>query len=164
MTYTVLRINNLLVVQQWELKATDLVQATDQRFYPVTAFPELMPLFPQLTPPPVATPTFSDILCDLGKIFLVGVGIYVVIGAVAALLTPQRNDEPLTQKDRKYIRGRDSEICFYCTAYAPSGHVDHRISRANGGGNDYGNLAWACAPCNWSKGAMNDTDFMALFQ
>ena len=44
------------------------------------------------------------------------------------------------------------------------GHVDHRISRANGGSNDYANLTWACAPCNWSKGVMNDTEFLDLLQ
>lgn len=63
----------------------------------------------------------------------------------------------------EYIRERDEEVCLYCEVYAPNGHVDHRTSRANGGSNDFDNLAWACAPCNWSKGAMNDTDFMSLF-
>jgi hypothetical protein len=112
-----------------------------------------------MAPPPV-----SDILRDLGTILLVGVGIYVAIGVVAALLAPQRNNEPLTKSDRNYIRARDGEICLYCRIYAPGGHVDHRVSRANGGSNDYDNLAWACVSCNCSKGALNDSEFMALFQ
>jgi hypothetical protein len=160
MTYTVLRDGAWLTLQQWELSATDLVQAMDQEFYPVTAFPELRPLFLQQ---PAPSP-FSDLLRDLGTIFLVGFGIYVAVGALAALLGPQYNDQPLTKSDRNYIRVRDNEVCFYCGIYAPGGHVDHRTSRANGGSNDYNNLAWACVSCNCSKGALNDTEFMALFQ
>lgn len=164
MTYTVWRNNNRMTVQLWELRATDLVQAVDQKFYPVANFPDLRPLFPQLAAPPVAPPTLSDILFGLGTILLLGAGICVVVGAAAALMAPQYNDEPLTRRDRNYIRARDAEICLYCEDYAPTGHVDHRVSRANGGNNDYDNLAWACAPCNWSKGRLNDTEFMALFR
>lgn len=159
MTYTVLRNNCRLEVTLWEVQVNDLVLATDQMFYPIANFPELSPYFPQLFSPS----TVPNILRGLGTVFVIGVSIYLLTVLVAALLAPQRNDEPLTQKDRKYIRERDGEICFYCWGYAPSGHVDHRISRANGGSNDYGNLAWACAPCNLSKGAMNDTEFLALF-
>jgi hypothetical protein len=162
MTYTGLRNADLAYFQPWKLPTTNLVNATDQRFYPVANFPDLKPDFPQLSAPTIAPPTFSDVLRDLGTIFLIGAGVYVALGALAALLAPQYNDEPLTQRDRNYIRARDGEICFYCRAYAPAG-VDHRISRANGGSNNHDNLAWACAPCNLSKGALNDTDFLALF-
>ena len=163
MNYTVLRDNCWLDVQFWQVQANDLVLAVDQKLYPVVNFPELRPLFPHLEAP-IILPTLSDILRDLGKIFLVGFGICVTIGAVASLLVPQRNDEPLTRRDRDYIRWRDGEVCFYCNVRAPNGHVDHRISRANGGGNDYDNLTWACASCNCSKRAMNDTEFLALFR
>lgn len=164
MTYTALGNNNFAFLQQWELPATNLVNATDQGFYPVANFPDPKPVFPQLSAPTIAPPSFSDVLRDLGTIFLIGAGIYVALGALASLLAPQYNDQPLTRRDRNYIRARDGEICFYCTAYAPDGHVDHRISRAKGGSNDHDNLTWACAPCNLSKGALNDTEFMALFQ
>lgn len=164
MTYAALGNNNFAFLQQWELPATNLVNATDQGFYPVANSSHQKPLFPQLSAPTIAPPSFSDVLCDLGTIFLIGAGIYVALEAMAALFGPQYNDEPLTRRDRSYIRARDGEICFYCTAYAPGGHVDHRVSRANGGSNGYDNLAWACAPCNLSKGPLNDTEFMALFQ
>jgi len=161
--YTVSRNNSILALSLWELQASDLILATDQRFYPIANFPELKPYFPQLPPPLIAPLTASDMLRGLGTILIIGVGIYF-LSVVVALLAPQRNDAPLTQKDRKYIRERDGEICFYCISYAPGGHIDHRVSRANGGSNDYDNLAWACARCNCSKGAMNDTEFLALFQ
>jgi hypothetical protein len=159
-----LRNTDLAFLQPWELTAANFVNPPDQRFYPVANFPDPKPVFPQLSTPTIATPTFPDVLRDLGTIFLIGAGIYVALGALASLLAPQYNDEPLTRRDRNHIRARDGEICFYCTTYAPDGHVDHRVSRANGGSNDYDNLAWACAPCNLSKGALNDSEFMALFQ
>jgi HNH endonuclease len=162
MTYTVFRNNGWLDVPFWQLAATDLVLATDQRLYPINVFPELRALFPQLETPPIALPTLSDILRGIGKVFIVGITICAVVEAIASLLGPQRNNDPLTQRDRNYVRWRDGEICFYCKVYAPYGHVDHRTSRANGGSNDYDNLAWACASCNCSKGAMNDTEFMSL--
>jgi hypothetical protein len=164
MTYTVLRGNNRLSVQLWELNVNDLVLSTDQMFYPIATFPELKHVFPQLSTPLVTPPSLSELLRELGVIFLVGVGVYIVIGGLASLLAPQRNYKALTRSDRNYIRERDNEVCFYCMTYTPTGHVDHRVSRANGGSNDYDNLAWACAPCNWSKGSMNDTEFMSLFE
>jgi hypothetical protein len=164
MTYTVFRNSVWLNVPFWQLTASDLVLATDQRLHPVVDFPELRPLFPQLEAPPIALPNLSDILSGLGKVFLVGLTICTVVEAIISLLGPQRNDEPLTRSDRKYIRWRDNEICFYCNVYAPNGHVDHCISRANGGSNDYDNLAWSCVSCNCSKGAMDDTEFMFLIQ
>jgi hypothetical protein len=159
MSYTVLRGDNSLDVSLSELQSGDLVLATDQRFYPVSSFRELRPCFPQSPPP-----STSDMLRDLGVTLLV-ILIICLLGAVTvALMAPRRSDEPLTKKDRKYIRQRDGETCFYCFSYAPYGHVDHRVSRANGGSNDYDNLTWACASCNLSKGPMNDTEFLALFQ
>jgi 5-methylcytosine-specific restriction endonuclease McrA len=98
----------------------------------------------------------------LGAVLVIGAGVCLA-AAVASLLGPQYNDEPLTRGTRKFIRERDGETCFYCWVYAPNGHVDHRISRARGGSNDPDNLAWACAPCNWSKGTMSDTEFLSLF-
>lgn len=73
-----------------------------------------------------------------------------------------RNDEPLTARQRACVRERDTEICAYCGSYAPDGHVDHRVSRANGGSNHLNNLSWACPPCNWAKGAMNARQFFRL--
>jgi hypothetical protein len=161
-TYTVLRNNCRVVVSWWELQPSDLVLAADQFFYPLASFPELSELFPQSSSP-TQTPTLSDILVGLGTVLVVGVGVCLAVGAVASLFGPQYNDEPLTRSMKRYIRERDKETCVYCWIHAPNGHVDHRISRARGGSNDPENLAWACAPCNCSKGAMSDTEFLSLF-
>ena len=160
--YTVLRNNCRFDVPWWELQSSDLVLATDQFYYPLASFPELRELFPQSSLPP-QTPTLSDILVGLGTVLVVGAGVCLALGAVASLFGPQYNDEPLTRSVKKYIRERDNETCIYCWIHAPNGHVDHRISRARGGGNDPDNLTWACAPCNWSKGTRSDAEFLSLF-
>lgn len=103
---------------------------------------------------------------------LLGFGLGIVLGGAVLgiaeildeLFSPVRNDEPLTASMKRYIRERDGEICLYCEDYAPDGHVDHRVSRDNGGGNEPENLTWACAFCNRSKGAKNDTDYFRLLQ
>lgn len=106
----------------------------------------------------------ADVLCAVGLGVLIG-GAVVLTGAVIVeLLRPRRNSVPLTAGIRRYIRERDEEICFYCDDYAPDGHVDHRISRNNGGSNKPENLTWACVFCNCSKGALNDTEYIALLQ
>jgi hypothetical protein len=159
MTHTALRNNTRLDVAPSDLQDGDLVLSADGRSYHVSSFLESKP-----QPEQSARPPASDTLRVLGVVLLVLVVIFFLTAVGAALLAPRRNDEPLTQKDRKYIRLRDAETCFYCKIHAPKGHIDHRVSRANGGSNDYTNLAWACAPCNLSKGSRNDTEFLALFQ
>ena len=98
----------------------------------------------------------------LGVILIGGVG--VIAEVLNELFGSVRNDEPLTVAMRTYVRERDGEICFYCKDYAPDGHVDHRTSRANGGGNEPRNLTWACVFCNCSKGSLNDTEFIRLLK
>ena len=102
----------------------------------------------------------AEILCAVGLGVIIGGTLVLTAAAIAELLRPRRNNTPLTTKERLFIRERDGEICYYCDDYAPNGHVDHRVSRANGGGNELENLTWACVFCNCSKGAMNDTDYI----
>lgn len=147
-----------------QLLPTDLVLAIDQNFYPVTSFPGLMPVYYQSQQPPTVESQGPSIWDGLVKIFVVVVGVSILVEAAKAILGPQYNDEPLTKRDRDYIRARDREVCLYCSIHAPNGHVDHRVSRANGGPNDYDNLAWACVSCNCSKGALNDNEFLSLLQ
>jgi 5-methylcytosine-specific restriction endonuclease McrA len=52
---------------------------------------------------------------------------------------------------RRLILARDGGLCIYCRAVAD--HVDHLHPRARGGGNEWWNLAAACAPCNLNKHA-----------
>ena len=131
-----------------------MVLAQNGYFYPVYSFTELSKYFPSLT-----TPTFSELLTGISEAVLIAVGLIGVATLIDDLLQPCYNDKPLTQGIRNFIRERDEEICFYCDDYVPNGHVDHRISRVNGGSNDFDNLTWACASCNCSKGALNDYEF-----
>lgn len=108
--------------------------------------------------------TALEILNGVALGVLIG-GALVLTGAVIfEFIRPRRNNIPLTSGMRRYIRERDEEICFYCGDHAPDGHVDHRVSRANNGSNEPENLTWACVFCNCSKGAMNDTEYIALIE
>jgi hypothetical protein len=58
---------------------------------------------------------------------------------------------------RQFIRERASHRCEYC--HLPQDaepffayHVEHIVARQHGGGNDSGNLAFACYHCNSHKG------------
>ena len=106
----------------------------------------------------------ADILCAVGLGVLIGGALVLTGAAIVELLRPRRNNIPLTPGMRRYIRERDEEICFYCDDFAPDGHVDHRISRNNGGSNEPENLTWACVFDNCSKGSLNDNEYIALLQ
>lgn len=106
----------------------------------------------------------AEILCAIGLGVIVGGALILTATAIAELLGPRRNTAPLTAAQRRFIRERDGEICFYCGDYAPDGHVDHRTSRVNGGGNEPENLTWTCVFHNCSKGSMNDADYLALLE
>jgi hypothetical protein len=106
----------------------------------------------------------ADILCAVGLGVLIGGALVLTGAAIVEMLRLRRNSVPLTPGMRRYIRERDEEICFYCGDYAPDGHVDHRISRNNGGSNEPENLTWACVFDNCSKGALNDTEYIAFLQ
>jgi HNH endonuclease/uncharacterized protein DUF1883 len=76
-------------------------------------------------------------------------------------VTRPRNTEPLDRGKRLRVYVRDGGVCTYCgTAVAPGEfHVDHSVSRKNGGTNHLNNLRTACAPCNLSKGGLNARQF-----
>lgn len=58
---------------------------------------------------------------------------------------------------RRHIADRAYHVCEYCLIHESDTfwgcQVDHIISRKHGGGTEVGNLAWACASCNNSKGS-----------
>ena len=62
----------------------------------------------------------------------------------------------ISTRTRFDVFKRDKFTCQYCGAHPPGVllHVDHILAVANGGGNDVGNLATACAKCNLGKGAV----------
>lgn len=51
--------------------------------------------------------------------------------------------------------------CAACTARLSSKyHIDHIVPLANGGTNYIANIQLLCAPCNLSKGARSNDDFL----
>jgi hypothetical protein len=158
MYYTVLRNNRQFIVNLCNLRSDDLVLAQNGHFYPANSFSELENYFPR----PI--PSLSESLMAIGGTILVTAGLVGAVMAIGALLQPRYNSVPLSKRVKNYIRERDNEICFYCNRYAPNGHVDHMISRYNGGSNDLENLTWACITCNCSKGALNDVEYLALLR
>jgi len=62
--------------------------------------------------------------------------------------------EWIPQEIRKQVAQRDRFKCVYCgvSVNRTRCHVDHVVALAKGGGNDEGNLALTCVPCNQAKG------------
>lgn len=63
--------------------------------------------------------------------------------------------KPLGAKERWEILQRDNFTCQYCGVKGQDAvlHIDHVVSVADGGTNDWRNLKTACAECNVGKGA-----------
>jgi hypothetical protein len=74
------------------------------------------------------------------------------------------NCEPVRWDDKEYVSARDGWRCVYCghRVNRRTRHVDHRVSRINGGTNHVNNLALACVPCNLAKGALNARQFLGI--
>ena len=77
--------------------------------------------------------------------------------------TPRRakNNIPMPplSEARKYLACRDGGFCQGCGFVPPNGwldylEVDHKLPKADGGGNEYGNLVLLCSPCNRRKAHM----------
>jgi len=76
------------------------------------------------------------------------------------------NLESLAWQDREYVSLRDGWRCTYCgkRVTRSTRHIDHSVSRANGGTNHLNNLRLSCAACNLSKGAFNARQFVAWWR
>ena len=158
MQLIVIRNFRRLDIDSNQLLGNDLVLAANGCFYPVSYFSGLNCRV-NMSPP-----NFGEVLVGFGIAALLTLGVIALIDVAGALLSPSVNDAPLLASTRAYIRERDDETCLYCGIWAVDGHVDHRISRKNGGGNEVENLAWACITCNCTKGAMNDYEFITAYE
>ncbi len=67
-------------------------------------------------------------------------------------LTGPRPRRPIPFQQRLAVEQRDGSCCRYCGIFTPAGHIDHIVPISAGGGNDPGNLVWACGRCNTKKG------------
>ena len=104
----------------------------------------------------------GDILAVLA---IVGGAVYAVISLLEEPRPRRRrrpyNDAPLRQEDREYVSVRDGWRCTFCGRRVSrhTRHIDHSVSRANGGTNHINNLRLACPQCNLSKGPLNGKQF-----
>lgn len=61
-------------------------------------------------------------------------------------------DPPLSKKEKQRVWDHFDSRCAYCGCSIERtsryGHIDHLVSRANGGGNQLGNCVLACKECN----------------
>lgn len=163
--FTIIRNNAFFNVELNDIAETDLILCADGRFYPAQKVPSLHSYL--LHACHVQRRVAAREQNGWGAILLfVALGCWVLSDFNDPPRKPRRrwrprNDEPLTASLRARVRERDKSICAYCGYHAPDGHVDHRVSRANGGSNHMNNLSWACARCNCSKGANNARQFMS---
>lgn len=164
MIFTIIRNNCCYRVELSDISESDLVLCADGRFHPINQVPSLCSylLHLQRVQRRVAAQKpngWGAALLIISLTCLVLIDFYDP-PLKSRLRWRSRNDEPLTPSLRVYVRERDGEICTYCGCYAPDGHVDHRVSRVNGGSNHLNNLSWACSECNLKKGAMNARQFI----
>lgn len=162
--FTIIRNNFCYNVELRDIIETDLVLSADGRFYPVNSIPSLHSflLQSQQVQRRVAVQESNGWGAVL---WFIALACLVFIDFHDPAPRPlfrwrERKDEPLTPRLRARVRERDDAFCTYCDRYAPDGHVDHRVSRVNGGSNHLNNLSWACSGCNLKKGAMNARQFM----
>ena len=78
---------------------------------------------------------------------------YSTLGYEEKDLTPI--DRGVTAAKRFAVLKRDKYKCVYCGRSASDVelHIDHKISRADGGGDEVTNLVAACSLCNNGKGS-----------
>jgi len=63
----------------------------------------------------------------------------------------------VSERLRQEVAERAYHVCEYCLVHEDDTfwgcQVDHILSRKHGGATELGNLAWACACCNNTKGS-----------
>ncbi len=69
--------------------------------------------------------------------------------------------------DRKYVNQileRENSMCFYCLSEinVSNCELEHVVSRANGGGNNYRNIVASCHKCNTRKLGTKAEDYMRV--
>jgi hypothetical protein len=129
------------------------------------------PVFSQTSNPDIPTS-----LLQLGAVLLVVWGAIsageALIDAVAKIISPpsprrrrrRPNNQPLSQQTRMEVFSRDRGRCTYCgrRVTRSTAHIDHSVSRVNGGTNHKNNLRTACQYCNLVKGPLNARQFMRI--
>ena len=79
---------------------------------------------------------------------------------------PKRTDQgklPPARSHAHRLYGEQEGVCKACRTHFPFRvmEVDHRIPRAEGGGDEYSNLQMLCSGCNARKGAGTHEELLA---
>lgn len=122
-----------------------------------------------ILPPPLGAVPQSPWPLLFGTALVLGAA--WVVGRILEPRPPRRQrrrytSEPVPTTDKDYVSVRDGWRCTYCGRRVTrrTRHVDHSVSRANGGTNHLNNLRLACAACNLGKGALNSREFIRSFR
>ena len=104
---------------------------------------------------------------DSLAIVVVGIGLVGLATLMIAELFAEGSRTrviPLERWKKEYVFRRDGRHCRYCGLRVTrrTSHVDHRVSRANGGTNHLNNLSLSCCRCNLSKGPLNARQFVRM--
>ena len=114
---------------------------------------------------PVDPDRNSKLLGALGALGLIGLFLYALSEQEPSRRRRSRayNAAPVHDEDKEYVSVRDGWCCTYCGRQVSrrTRHIDHSVSRANGGTNHLNNLRLACATCNLSKGPLTARQFLA---
>jgi len=146
------------IVKARGLYSTDLVYSASGEFKPAVAFPVLRP---HLRYPPIS-PMVKAALYLTGA----GLTLYALTKLVekpSSVRNRPINDEPVSDWEREYVSVRDNWRCVYCGVRVTRAtrHIDHSVSRVNGGTNHLNNLRLSCRRCNLSKGPLNSRQFFS---
>jgi len=147
------------------LRPTDYVQGSDGQLRLASTYTDLAAYLPKQQQP--------SLLEGVLKAGLAIGGVWLTLQIADELLRPkplrqrstrlrQRNSERVEEWKRQHVYLRDGGRCVYCGATIAYGriHVDHSVSRANGGTNHLNNLRTACGGCNLAKGGRNARQFV----
>lgn len=119
---------------------------------------------------PYLSHSVAELLVGIIKIAAVVIGVGLVFDAFEESQPPRGykhkkpNYAPLEPWKRSIVQERDGSRCAYCERYTRQGHVDHKVSRINGGTNRLNNLCWSCQPCNQSKGSLNAREYKRIIE
>lgn len=91
---------------------------------------------------------------------------WFVVGFVGLFILPRRWQnrkprKPVEEWKKEHVTIRDGGQCSYCgkRVNRSTRHIDHSVSRKNGGTNHLNNLRLACSDCNLAKGSLDAHEF-----
>ena len=156
--FYILRYGVFRTVQSNQLHVTDSILITTGQFVPVAVL--LEPLKARQSPPSLLS-ALLDAAGILGAFFGAAWILDECFKTPNRPQTRRRNTQPLEAWKRDHVSQRDDWRCTYCGRRVTrrSRHIDHSISRRNGGTNHLNNLRTACPSVQSEQGRAECTAF-----